>query len=567
MHLLRLTTATLAALLWIAPVSGAPAYAAEPCPPGDRAAQDDAYTALTAQIQRWDEAYYHHGRRLVNDGVYDEAKRRQRRWQRCLLPEAAALAAPTPGSDTDSLTPPYVQTGLDKLPDRHAVAAWLRVQPSGPLWIQPKVDGVAVSLLYRQGRLVSVISRGDGTRGQNWTSAVQQIKAVPQRIPVTAPVTLQGELYQRLPAHRQARDGGALARSVVAGWMARDELPGEAVRDIGFFPWAWPDGPTNGQQRLDQLTSMGFVDTARLTHQVETLDDVMRWRDRWYHAPLPFASDGVVIKRATRPAGRLWQASPPDWAIAWKYPAAQTLAVVDSVTVSVGRTGKMTPVARLRPVELDDREISAVSLGSVDHWRELDVRPGDQVLLSLAGATIPHLDHVAIAASPRPAQKFPDETRYGPLTCLRLTAGCREQFLARLTWLGSGEGLDMNGIGPATWAQLVDADLVTDLLEWRQLTPTTLRTLPGVGSTRAHQWMSTFQEAERRDRRQWMLALGLPPLPEAIREQALKATPAQLRQRSEAAWEAYPGVGAVGARELCAFFRNSEIDRLISAWR
>ncbi|WP_110655872.1 NAD-dependent DNA ligase LigB [Salinicola halimionae] len=536
------------------------------CPPGaTQIRQQSAYEALTRQIERWDEAYYQRGERLVDDGVYDEAKRRWRHWRHCLNPAAAPIRQTTTASPDDRLRHPFAQTGLDKLPNQQAVDEWLSRQSGRTLWIQPKVDGVAVTLVYRDGKLKSAISRGDGETGQDWTAQIRQIDSIPQQLEDDEPVTLQGEIFLRLPGHIQARDGGVSARAKIAGLMNRKDLSPQDAQAIGFFAWAWPDGPLNGQNRLERLTQLGFANTARYTRSVDRLLDVEKWRDHWYHAELPFASDGVVIKRSKRPTGQRWQAQPPSWAIAWKYPAAETLAIVDTIDISVGRTGRLTPIARLEPVLLDDREVSSVSLGSLDHWKTLDVHPGDQVSVSLAGATIPQIDRVVIPAIPRKALVFPDTQRYDALSCLTLTPGCREQFLARLEWLGSSNGLDMIGVGPATWRTLVDADLVSDLLAWRQLHVADLQALPGVGETRARQWVSVFHEAGNAGQKRWLIALGMPTIPDAAEQSVLASSLTTLRERSKTSWQAFDGIGPVRSAQLIAFFRNPTIDALLDA--
>ena len=555
-------------LAWLS-VAGVPhAHAAEPgaaCPPGKSlTARHASYDELTRRLQAWDEAYYQRGERLVDDSVYDEARRRWRQWRRCLDPDAPPPRQPTPVSARDELEHPYAQTGLDKLPDRRAVGEWLSRQPKRPLWIQPKVDGVAVTLVYREGRLQRAISRGDGEKGQDWTASVRRIDSIPERLPTDEAVTLQGELYLRLADHVQARDGGASARSRVAGLLNRHELTAAEARQIGFFAWAWPDGPRTGDDRLERLAQLGFPDTASYTRSVSRLSQVEQWRNRWYHAPLPFASDGVVIKRRERPPGASWQAEPPNWSVAWKYPAARTLAVVEAIDVSVGRTGRLTPVARLEPVLLDDREVGSVSLGSVDHWKALDVRPGDQVEVALAGATIPRIERVVIPATPRAALSLPDATRYDALSCLAPSAGCREQFLARLAWLGGKQGLDMTGVGPAAWSALVDAGLVDGLLSWRTLEIDQLQSLPGVGEARARQWFEAFHAAESKRPVRWLIALGMPPLPEAVLDSALAVPLATLRARSAADWQTFPGIGPSRSERLVAFFRDTTIDTLLA---
>ncbi|WP_280951227.1 NAD-dependent DNA ligase LigB [Salinicola aestuarinus] len=562
-----ITLTTLAGLL-----VACPAPAASTCPPRATKTMDHSALArridtLAARIERWDDAYYDDGMRQVTDGVYDEAKRRLDRLRDCL----GLLASPPrqlsgrrhrdspEGSDGRRLAHPYPQTGLEKTPDRQTLARWIDAQRPHTLWVQPKIDGVAVTLVYQQGELVRAISRGDGRTGENWTTTVQSLPRLPARLVQPVSVTLQGELYRRQTDHVQQRDGANGARATVAGLMSRHTLGAEARDSIGFFAWGWPDGPSNGAARLDRLRELGFEQLAHYTHRVEGIEAVAEWRRRWYRAALPFATDGIVVKRADRPPGRRWEATPPGWSLAWKYPAAKTLARVKEIDVTVGRTGRITPVARLEPVLLEDREVRSVSLGSVAHWVELDVRPDDQVQLSLAGATIPHLDRVVIPGEPRQSLTPPPAARYGPLTCLRPTTGCREQFIARLVWLGGREGLAIPGIGERRWTTLVDAGLVNDLLGWRTLSRSQLETLPGVGATRAANWVDAFKATQTQPMSRWLVALGIPGVPKSVRDEALSAPLETLIARSRDQWQRYPGIGPIGADELVRFFQTPEL--------
>src|SRR6185312_3961122 len=247
------------------------------------------------------------------------------------------------------------------------------------LWAQPKVDGVAVTLLYLDGQLRQATSRGDGVHGSDWTAKAMRIEAIPRHLPHAPPrVVLQGELYWRLSGHVQARDGGANARS--------------------------------------------------------TLADVQAWRERWYRQELPFAADGTVVRQGRRPPASTWQARPPTWAVAWKYPAAQALAEVRAVTFTVGRSGRITPVLELDPVQLGDHRVRRVSVGSLQRWRKMDIRPGDHVEVALAGLTIPRLQAVAWRARERVALAVPDPRAHDAWSCWQDTPGCEQQFLARLLW-------------------------------------------------------------------------------------------------------------------------------------
>ncbi len=541
------------------------------CPPGDPAQRQAALAQLAARIAQWDQAYYQDGKRLVEDGVYDAAKRRQLGWQACLeRPTDDGAANRQPPSASRLITHPVVQTGLDKADSRQAVATWLARRTERPVWIQPKVDGVAVTLVYRAGTLSAAISRGDGIQGQDWLAQARRIAAIPERLS-DAPdrVVLQGELYAKRPGHVQARDGTNGARSEVIGLMARNRLDKPAAASIGLFVWDWPNGPAELPARNVQLAAWGFTAVGSYSLPVDTLAKVVAQRQAWFNAALPFASDGIVLRQSRRPDAASWRPEPPDWLLAWKYPAQRTLAVVEGIEFSVGRTGRITPVAELAPVVLNDRTVSRVSLGSLDNWRELDVRPGDQLSVVLAGLTIPQLDGVVLRRQPRPVIDAPQADDYGPWSCLTPSPGCREQFVARLDWLSSEQGLDMAGIGEGTWLQLLESGLVDDLLGWQTLERATLETLPGVGEARAKQWQAAFEETRRRPPIAWLQALGLPPVDEEVLRQASPTLSlSELSQRTSAQWQRAEGIGPIRGEALWRFLNGPQtaplLERLVA---
>lgn len=307
-------------------------------------------TALQAQIDHWDDSYHRQGRSLVADEIYDQSRARLNAWRACFggttTPENPLRAA------RGTVPHPISHTGLEKLIDGRAVEAWLKTRDD--IWAQPKVDGVAVTLVYREGQLQQAISRGDGINGQDWTASARKIAAIPQQLPQSLDLLLQGELYWRLTDHVQAKSGSLNARSAVAGLMARKELNPVDANGIGLFVWDWPQGPASLPERLVALKALGFPDSELYSQPVSALADAERWRDHWYRTPLPFASDGIVLRQSRRPAAERWEAKTPLWSVAWKYPFAQALAEVRKVNFKIGRTGRITPVLELAPVMLDD---------------------------------------------------------------------------------------------------------------------------------------------------------------------------------------------------------------------
>lgn len=527
--------------------------------PEPTTAQGRQLSELTAQIAHWDDAYHRQGRSLISDELYDQARARLEHWQNCL--NAGAPAAKPLSGAGGPLPHPVSQTGLRKLTDERAAARWMSSRQA--LWIQPKVDGVAVTLVYNGGRLLQVISRGDGDTGQDWTARGKRITAIPKQLPDSQEIVLQGELYLKRPAHVQAEHGGAAARSTVAGLLARHDLQSTHAQDIGLFVWDWPNGPQDMQQRLERLEQLGFADSRRYSEQIDSIADASRWREHWYRNPLPFATDGVVLRQGRRPSGDRWRAEPPHWAAAWKYPASEALALVRDVEFSIGRSGRITPLLRLHPVKLDDRIIRVVSVGSLERWQQLDVRPGDQVAIELAGQTIPHLHSVVVQTEPRPALDIPRGDDYHALSCLRASTTCRSQFHARLTWLSGKQALNLPGVGAGTWEKLLEAELIHSLLDWLNLSEDQLLAVPGIAQKSASTLTRRFSEARQRPFTDWLRAIGTPVNPDSLAADNWS----QLQQRSLGDWQELPGIGPTRALQLQAFFQHEEIQALAEQLR
>ncbi|WP_084596131.1 NAD-dependent DNA ligase LigB [Pseudomonas massiliensis] len=528
------------------------------CPGWDDHEAEQRLRALDVQIRQWQVAYHRDGKAKVADEAYDQALDRLQRWQRCFphisLPDQAPLA-----SAAGPMPHPIPHTGVGKLKSQAEVQAWLSAREQ--VWVQPKVDGVAVSVKYRQGRLALMLSRGDGVRGHDWTRHARKIAALPDRLPEPLDLNLQGEIYLRLDAHVQSEMGSRNARGEVAGLMARRDLPEIEANRLGFFPWAWPEGPAALDERLSRLTELGFPDPQRYSHPVMTLDDVSRWRKHWYNSPLPFASDGIILRESRRPPASRWQARPAHWVMAWKYPWRSALTEVRAVTFEVGRTGRVTPVLELQPVRLDDRTVRRVSLGSLARWKALDVQPGDHVSLELAGLTIPRLGEVVWRSPVREAVNPPEPSRHGPLTCWTPSEGCRSQYLARLRWMSHRDTLALPGVGKGTWERLLDAGLLPELHSWLSLDENTLAKVDGIGPRQAERIAASFALARKKPFRLWLKAMSIPPMhrPEE------GATWATLAGRSLEAWTNETGTGPLRAGQLAAFFQHPPALRMAAA--
>ncbi|MGX1171778.1 NAD-dependent DNA ligase [Pseudomonas sp. R151218B TE3479] len=274
-----------------------------------------------------------------------------------------------------------------------------------------------------------------------------------------------------------------------------------------------------------------------------------------YRTPLPFASDGIVLRQSRRPPAERWQARAPFWSVAWKYPYAQALAEVRKVRFKVGRTGRITPVLELEPTLLDDRRVRRVSVSSLKRWEEMDIRPGDRVAISLAGLTIPRLDEVVLRSLERQDVNAPAASDHHFLSCWQATPGCESQFLARLNWLSGKHGLALPHVGPGTWEKLLAAGRLHGLLDWLTLDAAELANIDGFGERSSARLLASFDSARQRPFGQWLKALGLPPIGEARLEGPWQA----LAERSTEQWQAEVGIGPGRAAQLSAFFRDPQV--------
>lgn len=529
---------------------------AQPCPDWTTTFADSQLKALRERLAIWDDHYHRLGVSLISDELYDQHRARLQHLQGCFSDHESRAGNHPLASATGAVPHPVAHTGLEKLADEQAVSAWLNGRAD--LWVQPKVDGVAVTLVYRGGRLVRLISRGDGSNGHDWSRHIPALAPGLQTLAEALDLTLQGELFWRQDGHVQARAGSLNLRSKVAGLMARQHLDSNEARGLDLFIWAWPDGPGNLPARFARLSALGLGHTERYSQPVASLDDVARWRQQWYRSPLPFASDGVVLQQTRQPPAARWQAGSSHWSAAWKYPFAQALAEVREVQFKVGRTGRITPVLQLAPVRLDDRTVRQVSAGSLRRWQQLDIQPGDQVVLSLAGLTIPRIEEVAQRGPRHNVVTPPDAQAYHPLSCWQPTLGCREQFLERLTWLAGKQGLQMSGIGPGTWDKLLESGRVDDLADWLDLQPDDLISVNGIAERSSRQLHAAFNQARGQPFARWARALGV-PAPKGV---DLGASWTALAERDSQQWQREPGIGPLRSRQLVAFFNEPQVRAL-----
>ena len=525
------------------------------CPAWSPARAQEEISRLQQQIKQWDDDYWKEGKSEVEDGVYDQLSARLTQWQRCFGSEPRDVMMPPLNG---AVMHPVAHTGVRKMVDKNALSLWMRERSD--LWVQPKVDGVAVTLVYRDGKLNKAISRGNGLKGEDWTQKVSLISAVPQT--VSGPLansTLQGEIFLQREGHIQQQMGGINARAKVAGLMMRQD-DSDTLNSLGVFVWAWPDGPQLMTDRLKELATAGFTLTQRYTRAVKNADEVARVRNEWWKAKLPFVTNGVVVRGAKEPESRHWLPGQAEWLVAWKYQPVAQVAEVKAIQFAVGKSGKISVVASLAPVMLDDKKVQRVNIGSVRRWQEWDIAPGDQILVSLAGQGIPRIDDVVWRGAER-TKPTPPENRFNSLTCYFASDVCQEQFISRLVWLGSKQVLGLDGIGEAGWRALHQTHRFEHIFSWLLLTPEQLQNTPGIAKSKSAQLWHQFNLARKQPFTRWVMAMGI-PLTRAALNASDERSWSQLLFSTEQFWQQLPGTGSGRARQVIEWKENAQIKKL-----
>lgn len=525
------------------------------CPAWSPARAQEEISRLQQQIKQWDDDYWKEGKSEVEDGVYDQLSARLTQWQRCFGSEPRDVMMPPLNG---AVMHPVAHTGVRKMVDKNALSLWMRERSD--LWVQPKVDGVAVTLVYRDGKLNKAISRGNGLKGEDWTQKVSLISAVPQT--VSGPLansTLQGEIFLQREGHIQQQMGGINARAKVAGLMKR-QGNSDTLNSLAVFVWAWPDGPQLMTDRLKELATAGFTLTQRYTRAVKNADEVARVRNEWWKAELPFVTDGVVVRAAKEPESRHWLPGQAEWLVAWKYQPVAQVAEVKAIQFAVGKSGKISVVASLAPVMLDDKKVQRVNIGSVRRWQEWDIAPGDQILVSLAGQGIPRIDDVVWRGAER-TKPTPPENRFNSLTCYFASDVCQEQFISRLVWLGAKQVLGLDGIGEAGWRALHQTHRFEHIFSWLLLTPEQLQNTPGIAKSKSAQLWHQFNLARKQPFTRWVMAMGI-PLTRAALNASDERSWSQLLFSTEQFWQQLPGTGSGRARQVIEWKENAQIKKL-----
>ena len=561
----------------------------------------DRISELRAQVAYHNRRYHELDAPEISDGDFDLLARELRQLE-VDNPDLAVDESPSGavGGAPSVLFAPVVHavpmTSLDNAMSADELHAWgNRVRRSlgdtpARFACELKIDGLAMSLRYEQGRFVQAATRGDGRVGEDVTANVATISVIPKQLKgrtgtaVPDVIEVRGEIYMtiagfdRLNAAADAVDGRRFVnpRNSAAGSLRQKDPAITATRELAF--WAYQLGEVIGgpaftthHETLEFLADLGFPVNPEV-RLLDSLEEVFvhcaHWQD--HRHDLDYEIDGVVVK-VDDLAQRLelgFTSRAPRWAIAYKFPPEERTTVLRDIKVSIGRTGRATPFAVLEPVFVGGSTVGMATLHNEDQVRVKDVRPGDTVVVRKAGDVIPEVVGPVLSLRPKGtrAWKFPTTcpcplrstlTRIeGEADTRCVDPACPYQRDQRVIYWGSRGAMDIEGLGERTVMQLTAKGLIEDPADIYALTAEQVATLEGFATASAEKLVAAIADSKSRPLPRLLTALGVKHLGPAA-SQVLAGEFGTLDRVMAASSDELAAVGGVGpviAASIAAWF-------------
>ncbi|MGT2887513.1 NAD-dependent DNA ligase LigA [Streptococcus didelphis] len=553
---------------------------------------------LTAQLNKYRQAYYTNDNPTVTDAEYD-ALYRELVTLEDQYPDFIQKDSPTQAvgglilSGFEKFQHPYLLYSLqDAFSYDELLAFDKRIKtefPNVEYIAELKIDGLSISLTYEKGNLVTGATRGDGSIGENITENIKKIKDIPHQLDSKIDITVRGEAYMSRQSfqtiNEERRENGetefANPRNAAAGTLRQLDTSKVAKRNLASFLYqeASPSSETSQEAVLKKLDRLGFaVNQSRLiTSSMEAIwhfiQDIEVKRE-----DLSYDIDGIVIKvnKLAVQEELGFTVKAPRWAIAYKFPAEEKEADILDVEWTIGRTGVVTPTAILSPVQLAGTRVSRATLHNVDYITEKDIRIGDSVIVYKAGDIIPAV--LRVVSDKRSQQKPLEIPKYCPscqselvhledevaLRCINPL--CPSLIQRSLEHFASRNAMNISGLGTAIVKKLYEANLIKDVADIYQLQLEDLLALEGIKEKSAEKLLNAIDHSRANSADKLLFGLG-------IRHVGAKASRLLLESfgsiealfhASEEEIAQIDGLGSVIANSVFNYFEKEEVKLLIS---
>lgn len=461
--------------------------------------------------------------------------------------------------------------------------------------LELKIDGLKIVLTYEKGELVTAVTRGDGVVGEDVTHNIRTIVSVPSRLKRPVDLVAEGEVYltrsgfEKLNEERQRRGEPLFAnpRNAAAGSIRQLDPKVASERPLAAFIYdvaqSSEEIPETQSAELSYLAELGLPVNPEHAH-AETLEDIFAYWEKWKGSArekVDYQIDGVVLKVESRRAQELlgYTGKAPRFGIAYKFPPEQVQTIVEDITLQVGRTGKLTPVAHLRPVLVAGSTVARATLHNEDFIAEKDIRIGDTVILQKAGDVIPEVVAVMKELRPKSSKvwKFPTHSLLcggdgaiervpGEAAHRCVVSGSFEQQTRKLIHFAGKHALDIDGMGRETVKLLMEHNLVSDFDDIFDLTKDELLTLEGFEELKTTNLLAGIKASQKVPLDRLLIGLGVPHVGEetAYLLATHFATLAKLQAASEDTLSTIEGVGPIIGASVAGWFGDKNNQALLT---
>ncbi len=454
-----------------------------------------------------------------------------------------------------------------------------------------KIDGLAVSLTYEDGKLVRGATRGDGSVGEDITSNLKTIRSIPLMIEETGKLEVRGEAYmpkrsfEQLNEERKEKGEQLFAnpRNAAAGSLRQLDPRIAAKRHLDMFAygygvWQIPEVGTHSG-RLEKLQKLGFKINPHW-EICRSIDEVIAFVKKWteQRSSLPYDIDGIVVKvndiKQQEQLG--FTARTPRWAIAYKFPAQEAVTTLIDIELSVGRTGVVTPTAILEPVFVDGSTVSRATLHNEDHIRALDIRIGDRVIIKKAGDIIPQVVRVLFEERKEGLEPYrmPDHcpacnsklVHLDDEVALRcINPDCPAQLKEGIIHFVSREAMNIEGLGEKIIEQLFDAGLIKSIADLYRLKKEDLLPLERMGEKSVQNLLKAIEASKQNSLEKLIFGLGIRHIGEKAASLLAKnfKTMDALKNATFDELVAIDEIGEKMAESVVKFFKEEKVVQLI----
>ncbi len=558
------------------------------------------HAELLKKLHEWDIAYHQNDAPIVDDATYDAAKRRALEIEES-YPELATGGASTHvGAAVSDKFKSYQHRvpmlSISDVFNTGEVADWFNKLTTHDIFIELKVDGVSYSARYENGVLVRGLTRGSGIQGEDITENLKTIPDIPQRLSGTFPpvVEVRGEVYMKradfIALNAESEKQFANPRNAAAGSLRQLNPAITATRKLSAFAYTYGEISDRDfitqSEYFDRLESWGFKTTRAWAHHAQNMDDIDRvYNDIMMIRPdIPFDIDGLVLKVndiATQERMGC-RANSPRWEVAYKFPAARAITTLRDITVQVGRTGVLTPVAELEPINIGGVVVSRATLHNADEIARLGIKIGDKVIVQRAGDVIPQIVGVAESAPNATEFIFPtacpvcggnvvQESGMVARRCVN-TLGCPAQLIGELEHFVGRKRFDIDGLGTKQLENFVSRGWIrepADIFTLIQNHGDEIRRMDGFGDKSVANLNTSIENARNIDLHRFLFAIGIPEVGEVTAKILARAFGTLDAVRGAPAWKLknIDGLGDVMADEIVSFFADEHnagaLDRLL----